>query len=301
MRDISSKPETLRQARAEAWVRMPSDCLRRIENGTIDKGDVREAARIAGMMGIKRCWELLPHCHPIPLQQSAVEFELSEAGLRIEATVSTIGPTGVEMEALTGVNIAALTVYDMLKPHAGMDLSIEGVRLLEKTGGKSQYRRRLKQALPAALITVSSAVASGGKPDAAADALAEQLAEAGFDPIHRVRIPPEPEAIQQAVAAGVAQRCGLIATVGGTGLSFDDCVTESVAPLLDRTIPGIMEAARHFGQQRTPLALISRGVAGQIDGSLVLTLPGNRQGLLESWSAVAVGVLHAIGVIRRPR
>lgn len=300
MRDISNKPNTRREARAEAWVRMPDDCRDRIEHGTIDKGDVREAARVAGLMGIKRCADLLPHCHPIPLQKSSVEFELTDAGLRIEATVSTIGPTGVEMEALTGVNIAALTVYDMLKPHAGMNLSIEGVRLLEKTGGKSDFARRLKQPLAASIITISSAVASGGKPDRAADSLAEALTDAGFEPIQRVQLGPEPEAIKQAVAAAVVQDCALIATVGSSGLAFDDCGVETVAPLLDREIPGIMEAARAFGQQRTPLALISRGVAGQIGKSLVMTLPGSQAGVIESWQAVAVGVLHAIKVIRRP-
>ena len=115
LRDISDKPSTARQARAEAWVRMPADCAQRVLDGTIDKGDVREAARIAGMMAIKRCWELLPHCHPLTLQHSAIDFELHDDALRIEALVATIGPTGVEMEALTGASVAALTVYDMLR------------------------------------------------------------------------------------------------------------------------------------------------------------------------------------------
>ena len=96
MRDISSKPNTYREARAQAWVHMPPDCAQKVLEGTIDKGDVREAARIAGMMAIKRCWELLPHCHPIPLQHSAVEFELQDNKLRIETCVATIGPTGAE-------------------------------------------------------------------------------------------------------------------------------------------------------------------------------------------------------------
>ncbi len=300
MRDISQKPSTLRMARAEAWVRMPADCRQRIEQGTLDKGDVREAARVAGLMGIKRCWELLPHCHPIPLQHSAVDFELSDEGLRIETMVATIGPTGVEMEALSGVSIAALTVYDMLKPHAGMDLSIDSMRLLEKTGGKSDFRRHLKRAQRACVITVSTEVTQGSKADSAANWLHQALEQAGFAPLQRLQVAADANAITRAVGDAVAQDCALIATVGGTGLSQDDCCVEAVTPLLERQIPGLMETARQFGQQRTPLALISRGVAGQIGHTLLVTLPGSRGGVEQSWQAIAIGTLHAIGVIRRP-
>ncbi|MGJ8670144.1 MAG: bifunctional molybdenum cofactor biosynthesis protein MoaC/MoaB [Oceanococcus sp.] len=301
MRNISDKPNTHRQARAEAWVHMPADCAQMVLDGTIDKGDVREAARIAGMMAIKRCWELLPHCHPIPLQHSSVEFELRDSALRIETCVATIGPTGVEMEALTGASIAALTVYDMLKPHAGMNLSIEGTKLLEKTGGKSDHKRRLHTPRPAWIITVSSDIASGGKPDAAADWLAAALGEAGFDPIQRRQIEPDTGSIRGAIQDALAQQPALIASVGGTGLSFDDCCAELMQELIEKPIPGIMEAARQFGQQRTPLALISRGVAGVTGKSLLMSLPGSRGGVEESWHAVLAGVVHAIGVINRPR
>ncbi len=299
MRDITSKPPTLRQARAQAWVRMPAECVQRVRDGTIDKGDVREAARIAALMGIKRCWELLPHCHPLPLQHSAVNFELSESGVRIETEVATIGPTGVEMEALTGASIAALTIYDMLKPHAGMNLSIEDTRLLEKTGGKSDHRRQLKQARGAAIITVSTAVARGDKPDAAGDWLAQALTDAGFAPLQRLGVPADPEAIRTALDQALAGDAALVLTVGGTGLTPDDCCVSTIEPLLDTPIPGIMETARQFGQQRTPLALVSRGVAGQIDQSLVITLPGSRGGVADSWHAIVAGVVHVIGGLRR--
>lgn len=300
MRDISDKPSTARQARAETWVRMPSDCAQRVLEGTIDKGDVREAARIAGMMAIKRCWELLPHCHPLTLQHSALEFELQDDALRIECMVATIGPTGVEMEALTGASVAALTVYDMLKPHAGMDLSIDGTRLLEKTGGKSDHRRALKSARPAHIITVSSRIANGGKPDAAADWLASALEQAGFAPIQRQVLAAQPQALRDALQQAVEDNNALIITLGGTGLAPDDFAPETVAEMLDKDVPGIMETARQFGQQRTPLALIARGVAGTIGRSLVITLPGSAAGARESWSAIRTGVVHAVGVLHRP-
>lgn len=300
MRDITSKPSTAREATAQARVVIPADCIQRIEQGTIDKGDVREAARIAGMMAIKRCWDLLPHCHPIPLQHSAIEFELDATGLLIKSTVATIGPTGVEMEALTGASIAALTVYDMLKPHAGMNLSIENTRLLTKTGGKSDFRRQLKNPLPAVMIRVSSAHASGKKSeDPAADWMAEALKAAGFSPIQRITVAAEPTALKHAIDEQMQHSPALLLTVGGSGLAYDDCAIEVLESLIEKPIPGLMETARQFGQQRTPLALISRGVAGLCTNTLMMGLPGSQAGVQESWNAVLAGLIHALGIIQR--
>ena len=301
MRDISDKPSSRRTARAQALLRLPPDCVEKIRAGTIDKGDPVEAARIAGMLAIKRCWELLPHCHPLPLHGSELHFETGEDSLRIEVQVTTIGPTGVEMEALTGASIAALTLYDMLKPHAGLDLAIENIHLLEKTGGKSEHRRRLDPARPAVICTVSTPIARGRKGDDAADALESLLTEAGFAPIERRLVPAEFDTVQQALHEALATEPALLLTLGGTGLAPDDCTVAATAPLLDELLPGVMEAARAFGQQRSPLALISRGIAGRAGRSLVLTLPGSAAGMRESWLAVAAGVVHAIGVLHRAK
>lgn len=299
MRDISDKPSTRRAARAQAVVQMPADCIDRIRGGTIDKGDPLEAARIAAMMAIKRCWELLPHCHPLPLHGSDIAFEIGPSSLRIEVSVRTVGPTGVEMEALTGASIAALTIYDMLKPHAGMNLTIEAVKLLEKTGGKSDFTRRLAQSRPAVICTVSTAVAAGRKADHTADALAALLDDAGFAPVTRVVVAADNDRIAAAARTALAAQPALLITLGGTGLAADDGTIAAIEPLLDELLPGIMEAARQFGQQRSPLALISRGIAGRHGHSLVLTLPGGSAGMRESWTAVAAGVVHAVGVLHR--
>lgn len=299
MKDITLKPSTLREARAEALVKIPSDTLQLVRDGGVDKGDPLEAARIAGMMGIKRCWELLPHCHPLPLQSSEVSFELNDDGLRIETMVATIGPTGVEMEALTGASIAALTVYDMLKPHAGMNLEITGTRLLSKTGGKSDHRRALRNPLAATILTVSTAIADGHKRDAAGQWLADELTDANFAPVARRQTQASPESIREALQSAVNEQPALLLTLGGTGLTADDYCVQVVEDLLEQNIPGIMEAARGFGQSRSPKALISRGVAGRIGNTLVITLPGSQRGAMESWSAVQAGVVHAIEVLQR--
>ncbi len=137
MVDVSDKPATAREAVAEGVVVMAPATLA-LARGGAAKGDVLGVARLAGIMGAKRTAELIPLCHPLPITRVALDLEPDEAlpGIRIRASVRTTGQTGVEMEALTAVSVAALTVYDMLKA-AEKGMRIEGIRLLSKTGGKS--------------------------------------------------------------------------------------------------------------------------------------------------------------------
>jgi cyclic pyranopterin phosphate synthase len=137
MVDVSAKPETAREAVAEGLVLMSPETLALAQGGAA-KGDVMGVARLAGIMGAKRTSDLIPLCHPLPIAKVAVDLTPDPAlpGIRVTATVRTTGRTGVEMEALTAVSTACLTVYDMLKA-AQKDMRIEGIRLLVKTGGKS--------------------------------------------------------------------------------------------------------------------------------------------------------------------
>ena len=146
MVDVGGKSATKRTAKAEAFVRLSEEVLRALPDNP--KGDPLEVARIAGIQASKKTSELIPMCHPLPLSHADVALELTGEGVRITATASTTGPTGVEMEALTAASVAALTVYDMCK---ALDKSIEitDIRLLEKTGGKSGDFKRNKDATSA--------------------------------------------------------------------------------------------------------------------------------------------------------
>lgn len=139
MVDVSAKPATARTARAEAFVRMKPAVLKALAENP--KGDPLEAARIAGILAAKRTAELIPMCHPLPITHADVQARVEARGIRIEASVSTTAQTGVEMEALTAASVAALTVYDMTKA-LDKSITIERIRLLEKTGGKSGHYRR---------------------------------------------------------------------------------------------------------------------------------------------------------------
>jgi len=136
MVDVSEKPATTREAVATGFVRMAPETLALAVSGGGRKGDVRPVAEIAGVMGAKKTSELIPLCHPLALTKAEVVVAPAEGGLAVTARVRTTGPTGVEMEALTAVSVACLTLYDMLKA-VDRAMVIEGVRLLEKSGGRS--------------------------------------------------------------------------------------------------------------------------------------------------------------------
>ncbi|HEX7073548.1 MAG TPA: cyclic pyranopterin monophosphate synthase MoaC [Hyphomicrobiaceae bacterium] len=142
MVDVSDKSVTQRTARAEGFVSMQPETLALVETGQAKKGDVLATARIAGIMAAKRTHELIPLCHPLPITKATVDFELSHqpTGIRVTAEVKVTGQTGVEMEALTAVSVACLTIYDMLKA-ADKGMTFSGIRLLEKTGGRSGHFR----------------------------------------------------------------------------------------------------------------------------------------------------------------
>ncbi len=138
MVDVSDKAMTDRRAVAEGFIRMQPETLALVEAGEAKKGDVIGAARIAGIMAAKKTHELIPLCHPLAITKATIEFEISKSppGIHVLSEVKVSGPTGVEMEALTGVSVACLTLYDMLKA-ADKTMTIEDIRLVEKTGGKS--------------------------------------------------------------------------------------------------------------------------------------------------------------------
>jgi cyclic pyranopterin phosphate synthase len=136
MVDVGAKPETARRAVAEARIIMNSKALAALSEGNLPKGDALAAARLAGIMATKRTADLIPLCHPLPLTSATVDLSFLDNGIAVTASAETMARTGVEMEALTAAAVAALTLYDMLKS-LDREMRIEGVRLIEKSGGKS--------------------------------------------------------------------------------------------------------------------------------------------------------------------
>ena len=298
MKNVGMKPESYRVAEAQAILHAPAHCIQLLRDGNTEKGDALKTARIAGILAAKRTDELIPLCHPLPIYRADVEYELQDDHVVILTTVETIGPTGVEMEALTAASLAGLTLYDMLKPHCEPEeLCLDQCKLLKKKGGKSHFKRTLRQPVSAAVIVLSDTVAAGRKPDTAGKSVVETLTEAGFDPIHYQILPDEADQLKDLILE-LTQSCACIMTVGGTGIGKRDITVDTLEPLLERKLDGLMEAARSFGQKRTPYAAMSRGVAGFIDRSLVVTLPGSRGGASESMAAILPALVHIFDVCR---
>ncbi|MBJ9955466.1 bifunctional molybdenum cofactor biosynthesis protein MoaC/MoaB [Acinetobacter courvalinii] len=298
MKNVGMKPESYRVAEAQAILHAPAHCIQLLRDGNTEKGDALKTARIAGILAAKRTDELIPLCHPLPIYRADVEYELQDDHVVILTTVETIGPTGVEMEALTAASLAGLTLYDMLKPHCEPEeLCLDQCKLLKKKGGKSHFKRTLRQPVSAAVIVLSDTVAAGRKPDTAGKSVVETLTEAGFDPIHYQILPDEADQLKDLILE-LTQSYACIMTVGGTGIGKRDITVDTLEPLLERKLDGLMEAARSFGQKRTPYAAMSRGVAGFIDRSLVVTLPGSRGGASESMAAILPALVHIFDVCR---
>lgn len=298
MKNVGMKPESYRIATARCELLAPAHCIQLLRDGNTEKGDALKTARIAGILAAKRTDELIPLCHPLPIYRADVDFELLVDRVIIHASVETIAPTGVEMEALTAASLAALTIYDMLKPHCEpKELIIQQCKLETKKGGKSHFKHYLRRPVSAAIVVLSDTVAAGRKPDTAGKSVLHTLTEAGFDPIHYQILPDESEQLK-ALVLELIQSYACIITVGGTGIGQRDITVDTLQPLLHRELHGLMEAARAFGQRRTPYAAMSRGVAGFIDHSLIITLPGSRRGASESMAAILPALIHIFDVSR---
>ncbi len=296
MIDITHKPTTLREAIAEATVHVSlPETIAAVKECRVPKGDVLEAARIAGLFGVKRTADMIPDCHPLPVEHTEVSSEVQDMAIVVTVKVRTIYRTGVEVEAMHGASVAALTMYDMLKP-IDKGITIERIRLVEKKGGKSDWKDAFEKAPRAAVLVISDSVSAGKKEDKAGAAIAERLKKIGVDVAAQGLVPDESARIAEQVKAWAAQGLDLILTTGGTGLSPRDRTPEAIAPLLDREVSGIMEAARNYGQERVPYAMMSRGIAGMVGRTLVITLPGSTRGAQETMDALFPFVLHVVKV-----
>lgn len=296
MVDITHKPTTLREATATALVTVSDPAtITALREKRVPKGDVLESARVAALFGVKKTHELIPDCHPLPIEHAACTFAVGEQDITVTMLVRTIYRTGVEVEAMHGASVAALTIYDMLKP-IDKGVSICSIRLQEKKGGKSDWKDRFETPLKAAVLVISDGVASGKKEDKAGVAIEEGLKGLGISTAIRAVVADEPDEIAAMVKAWAGEGLDLILTTGGTGLSPRDRTPEAIAPLLDREVPGIMEAARSYGQERMPWAMMSRGVAGMVGRTLVITLPGSTRGAQETMDALFPFLLHVVKV-----
>jgi molybdenum cofactor biosynthesis protein MoaC len=292
MIDVSPKFNSLRYALAEGFLYGKQGTLARVFAKTVPKGDVTEVARAAGIHAAKRCADWITFCHPIPLDWVEVLLEPEKNRIKVTAEVRSVWKTGVEMEAITAVSAALLNAYDMLKP-LDDSLSFGDVRVVRKKGGKSDFSDSFKKDIKTAVLVISDSTHAGKRKDKSGTMIREFLADKAVQ-VELYEVLPD---VKEVIADRLRQmaddeKVKLIFTTGGTGLSPRDVTPEATLAVIDRSVPGIVEAIRSFGRDRTPFAMLSRGEAGVRGDCVIINLPGSSKGAQESLQSLFPGLLH---------
>lgn len=291
-------PRHVHYARATARVAFGAAVREALEGS-----DILHVARIAAVLAARRAGEVVPYTPAVEMTAVEVEFVWVDEGLRIEVLARGVSRQGLSTRVLLAASVCAVTVADML-PDFVHAISIDETRVVETGGGAAGLNYRFDPALAVAVLVVSDAVLAGKKQDRAGAIVREEverLRDHGVLLAAQSVVADDSATIREAVLAECKANRELILCVGGTGLTHTDTTVEAVEPLLERSIPGLMEASRSYGQEQTPLAFMSRGVAGLRDDTLIVTLPGSRSGAREALQAISPSMLHIVHVLRRSR
>jgi len=296
MVDVVAKAVNVRQAIAGGEVHTTGEVIQLLRGAGVAKGDALGVARLAGIMAAKRTPDLIPLCHPIAIHGVTVQLTLRDDRIDIEASVRTADRTGVEMEALTSVSVAALALIDMIKA-VDPAASVHNVRVLRKEGGKTGLwtREPAPATMTAAVIVASNRAAAGVYEDKGGPLLKSGLRELGCE-VGDVVVVPDGEPVREALREALARRPDVIVTTGGTGVSPTDRTPEMTRDVLDYETPGIADAIRSRGT--TPLAALSRGVAGVAGRTLVVNLPGSTGGVRDGLAVLADLLSHTVDQIK---
>lgn len=315
MADVGRKRITARRAVAVGELAAGS-AFDAIVARRLPKGDAIMMAEVAGLQGVKSATQLMPMCHPLPIEHIDVHCqpEPSRQSIRVYCEVATQARTGVEMEALAGVNAALLTLYDLTKP-VQPALSIGGVRLLFKEGGKkglwfhpdgmneaerTRYHPRAIARLdgvPATVITLSDRASRGEYEDTAGPLLVERLqalgARIGPAEVRADGVEALASRLRELAAAGIH----LLLCTGGTGMGPRDQTPEALAMVADRHVSGLGEMFRSESSQHTPLAWISRAEAVLVGNMLVIALPGSAKAVAQGMDILAPILAHTLKMV----
>ncbi len=316
MANVAEKASTHRRAIARGWIKMAPVTAKIIRDKKLPKGDALVMAEVAGILGVKKTIEILPLCHPLPIESVRVKCEPQIDGVEVSCEVITNYKTGVEMEALMGVNAALLCIYDLTKPVDAV-LTIQDVHLVMKEGGKSglyqnpRYthnnpieeknscsQKKSLKGLKTAVLTISDRCSRNEAEDSSGPLLKKLLEEREASVLWMDLVPDEISKIQDAITSFKEFGADLILSTGGTGLSPRDITPEAIHPMLTRTIEGFGELFRSAGAQKTPMSYLSRSFSGLIGETLVVALPGNPKACRDGVEILGHLIPHAVNIAK---
>ncbi len=280
--DISGKPRSLK--RAVAGARLGYTQPISAEHYTL--------ARVAAVQAAKETSRILPSRHPSTLESVAIEFSQEDGFVDIQVEVKAIQRAGVESEALLAASAAAIALHDLLG--GGVELALEAVLLLDT----SEIKINVPAGIRAGILVLSDSVAGGNKQDRSGTTIQERLIETGITVAKYLSIPDDSEAIEHTLLDWCEkQKLNLIITTGGTGLGPRDNTPEVLDKVLERRLPGVEEAMRSYGQERTPFAMLSRSRAGQRGQTVIVALPGSPRAVKECLDTLMPTLLHAVPIM----
>jgi len=295
MVDVTEKTPSIRRARAEGIIMLQADTINLIQNEAMPKGNVLTAAKIAGIQAAKKTWDMIPMCHQLNLSFVNLEFELDREQIMIRSIVKTRESTGVEMEALTAVSTAALTIYDMCKA-VDKTMTISAIKLVEKIGGKSdhaiEYRPRV------GIITMSDSISAGKSEDRSGPMLLKGFTDSGCKGDHQKVLPDGSEELIPTIEAWIQDGVELIITTGGTGLGPRDLTIQMVENNIDSRLPGIEQALHAYGRGKVKTAMLSRLTAGVVKGTIVVCLPGSTGAAKDALKVLIPTIFHSFHMMK---
>ncbi len=291
MIDISSHTSAFRQTKACAVISVSkTDLIETIKNNAVPKGDIFEISRTAGILAAKQTANVIPNCHNVPIENIEIDYEIIDLEIHCKVTVSTVYKTGVAVAAIYSASVAAVTLYDLLKSFDNA-LEISSVKVVQKNNLKSKFFEEIRKGLTAAILICSDAVMEGQKKNKSGEIIKQKLIECNLTVTNHEVLPNDEDIIRDKILE-LSPTVNILVIAGGTGVLSKDNTPETVRPLLDMEIPGISEAARNYGQDRTPYAMLSRGIAGIRGKSLILVIPGSSRGTEETMDALFPYILH---------
>lgn len=297
MEDVSSKFSTLRRAKARSVLDLNQTALKAIREDSIPEGDPLVIAETAALSAAKRTPILMPHSHNARLENIRIDFSIGKTRITIEAELEASEKADLKMHALNTASVAAMNLYQLLEPWTENPV-IEESHIVSESGGYSQFKDTNWKPgeLSAAVLVASDRVSTGEREDRSGHLLRTRLEEKKFVVSNREVVPDERVEIREVLESWVEDGIDLIATTGGTGPTPRDVTVEATRDVMDRSLPGLAEAMRSYGQRRLPYSMFSRGIAAQCSRSLIVNFPGSTGGVKDGINALFPGLHHFFDV-----